>query len=370
MAFRIKGSHIVALAIAAGITGWMYTGNVVMGGKASGDGVTIVEREAKRSAELFKVRYVSVQPEQRLESLVVRGQTKASAVVPVRAQVSGILINRLVEKGDMVTKDQIVCKVDIGARSAKLAWSQAQFAKAKADHDANTKLVEKGFVSKNRLKTTKAALDAAIAEIANAKLILERSEIRANASGIVQDPIAEVGDMLTVGAACVTLVQSDPIKFTGQISERDINKVRIGANASIELITGKVVEGVVRYIAPSADTRTRTFLTEITIPNSQRTIRDGMTARANIKLPVVQAYRLSPSWLTLSDEGEIGVRTINDESIVNFVEVELIAQTKTGFWVQGLEPGTRVITLGQDFVVANEKVEAVAEVLSTAGIKQ
>lgn len=371
MAFKIKGSHIVAIVIAASISGWMYTGSMVVGGQSPEEGaVPIAKREAERSSELFKVRYVSVKPEPWLNNLIVRGQTKASAVVPVRAQVSGILLDRLVKKGDYVSKNQIVCKVDVGARVAQLAKFQAKYAKVEADHTANSKLVEKGIVSRNLLKTMKASLDAAKAEIAEAKLKLERSDIRANASGIVQDPVAEVGDMLSIGSSCVTLVQSDPIKFTGQISERDIGKVEVGAAASIELISGKVVSGMVRYISPSADSRTRTFLTEIEIPNTHGNIRDGMTALAKIKLPTVDAYRLSPSWITLSDEGEIGVRTVDQNSIVDFVPIEIVAQTKDEFWIRGLQPGSKVISLGQEYVVVGEKVEAFDETINTAGIKQ
>jgi len=349
----------------------MYTGSIVVGGQSSGEGaVPIVEREKERSAKLFKVRYVNVQPEQRLEELIVRGRTQAWAIVSLRAQVQGTLVDRLVNKGDLVSIGQIVCKVDAGARVAQLAQAEAQLATASAEFESNSTLAKKGIISTNRLKTLRAALDAAKARIAEAKLNLERSDIRANASGIVQDPIAEVGDMLSVGGTCVTLVQSDPMKFAGQISERDIDKVAVGSKASIRLVSGVIVEGVVQYISPSADAQTRTFLTEITIPNSDGKIRDGVTARAQIKLPPVQAYRLSPSWITLSDDGDIGVRTVDNEGIVNFVKLELIAQTKTGFWVLGLEPGAKVITLGQEYVISGEKVEAVADVLNTAEATQ
>jgi len=371
MAFKIKGSHVVALVISAGISGWMYTGGIVIGGQPpEGGSIPIDKREAKRSSDLFKVRVVKVEPEPWQDKLVVRGQTKASALVPVRAQVDGILLQRLVNKGDKVSKNQVVCKVDVGSRAAHLARVQAQFTKAEADHTANSKLVEKGIVSRNMLNTMKASLDAAKAEISEAKLKLERSDIRANAAGVVQDPIAEVGDMLSVGSACVTLVQSDPIKFTGQISERDVDKIEIGAFAEIELISGKIVSGNVRYISPSADSKTRTFLTEIEIPNKSREIRDGLTARANIKLPEVQAYQISPAWITLSDDGAIGVREVDKNSVVHFVPIQIISQKKNAFWVRGLEPGSQIISLGQEFVIAGEKVEAKLETSKTAGIVQ
>ncbi|MCF6320348.1 MAG: efflux RND transporter periplasmic adaptor subunit [Rhizobiaceae bacterium] len=371
MAFKIKGSHVVAVVIAAAIGGWMYTGNIVVGGQSSGEGaVSISEREAELSSKLFKVRYVRVQPQQRLEELVVRGRTQASAIVPVRAQVSGTLMERLVNKGDAVSADQIVCKVDAGARAAQLAQAEAQLANATVEYDSNSTLVKKGIVSKNRLKTLQASLDAAKAGIAEAKLNLERSQIRANASGIVQDPIAEVGDMLSVGGTCITLVQSDPMKFAGQISEREIDKVEVGSKASIRLVSGVIVEGTVKYISPSADAQTRTFLTEIDIANRDGKIRDGVTAQAKIELQPVEAYRLSPAWMTLSEDGNIGVRTVDEEGIIQFVELELIAQAKDGFWVRGLEPGTRVVTLGQEYVISGEKVEAVPEKLNTAEVSQ
>ncbi|MCP4183270.1 MAG: efflux RND transporter periplasmic adaptor subunit [Hyphomicrobiales bacterium] len=371
MAFEINGSHIVAIVIASGISAWMYTGGVVIGGQPpEGGSIPINEREAKRASDLFRVRTVHVKPESWQDELVVHGQTKATAVIPVRAQVGGILLQRLVNKGEKVSKNQVVCKVDVGSRAAQLARVQAQFTKAEADHTANLKLVKKGIVSRNMLNTMKASLDAAKAEIAEAKLKLERSDIQANAGGIVQDPIAEVGDMLSVGSVCITLVQSDPVKFAGQISERDIDKVRIGAVADIELISGKKISGKVRYISPSADNKTRTFLTEIEIPNKNHEIRDGLTARANIKLAEIEAYRVSPSWITLSDDGTIGVRTVDKNSIVRFVSIEIVSQKKDAFWVHGLKPGSRIISLGQEFVVDGEKVEAVPETKKTAGMVQ
>jgi len=397
MAFNIRSSQIVALAIAAGIGGWIYTGSIVVGGQPSGEGIrSIAERESERDTQLFKVRYKTVEPVPYGETLSVRGQTTNAATVQIRAQVSGTLIERHVNKGDRVSENQLVCSIETGARAAQLAKSEAMFAQAQsdyeanstlvekgivsknealfaqaqADYEANSTLVEKGIVSKNKLKSLKASLDAATAAIAEATLQLERSEIHANASGIVQDPIAEIGETLSVGSVCVTLVQSDPIKFAGQISERDIDKVKVGAQAIVKLISGMSAEGTVSYISPSADSSTRTFLTEIEIPNSSEKIRSGMTARANIKLPVVEAYPISPSWVTLADSGALGVRVVGENSMVEFVELELIAQTQSGFWVTGLKPGTKVITLGQNYVVAQEKVSASVDTLQTAGTSQ
>jgi multidrug efflux system membrane fusion protein len=358
MAFRIKGSHIIAIALAGGLGWWMATGDMKMGGESDPDNgtPTIAEREAERGSELFKVRHVPIVAETRSELILVRGRTQADAVVTVRAETAGVLEQRLVAKGDTVTSGDLVCVIERGAREAQLAQARAQLVQAETEFNANNQLKKKGFASENRLTALKASVDAAKAGVAAAETEFKRTEVHANASGVVQDPIAEVGDMLTMGDPCVTLIDTDPMLFTGQVSERDINKITPGMAARVRLISGEGVDGTIRYIAPSADPQTRTFAIEIEI-GSGSNLRDGMTAEARIKLPAGDAFRILPSWVTLGDDGTIGVRTVGEDDVVRFVPVQIVAQEKNGFWITGPKNGDRIITLGQEYVIAGEKVE-------------
>jgi multidrug efflux system membrane fusion protein len=357
MAFRIKGSHVIAIAIAAGIALWMVTGEFRLGGRSDSaeNMAPIAVREAARDSALFKVRHVPLVSRLRSESILIRGRTKADSVVSIRAETAGILQERLVAKGDRVAKGDLVCRIERGVREAQLAQASAQLAQAQSEYDANSDLKKKGFASQNKLTGLAAALDAAKAGLAAAQQEIERTDIRANADGVVQDPVAEVGDMLSMGATCVTLVNTDPMLFTGQISERDIARISTGMAASVSIISGETVEGNIRYIAPSADPQTRTFMTEIEIDGHSE-LRDGMTAEARIALASDTAFAVSPSWITLDDDGTIGIRIVNAEDIVEFVKVQIIAQEKDGFWISGPREGDRIITLGQEYVVAGEKV--------------
>ena len=65
--------------------------------------------------------------------------------------------------------------------------------------------------------------------------------------------------------------------------------------------------------------------------------------------------------MTLADDGRVGVRAVGADQKVEFVPVKIIAQEDGVAWVNGLTPGLKVITLGQNFVAAGEKVEAVTE---------
>ena len=204
MGFKIRGSHLFALAIAVGIAGWMATGTVEIGGQQNAGETTppIVAREAERSSELFKVRYVPLLPETRDENLVVRGRTEADAIVPIRVETGGILKTRRFDKGDAVKNGDVVCEIDTAWREAKVAQAEAQLAQAELDFESNRELSERGFSSKAKLQQMKAALEAAKAVLTETRIELQRTQVTANANGTVQDPIAETGDMLKSGDVC------------------------------------------------------------------------------------------------------------------------------------------------------------------------
>ena len=90
-----------------------------------------------------------------------------------------------------------------------------------------------------------------------------------------------------------------------------------------------------------------------------------MTASALVQLDGSEAYRVKPSWLTLNDGGEIGVRVVDDNDVVSFRQLRIVAHTPETMWVTGLQPGSRVITVGQDYVIPGQTVEPVADVAAS-----
>lgn len=370
MAIKIRAKHVVALAITAAIAGWMATGDIKLGGKSGATAAPIAEREAERSAELMRVRFLPLEPQPRVEQVLVRGRTQADTIVPVRAETAGILQKRLVDKGDRVNTGDLVCTIESGAREAEVARAKASLVQAEADYDANEALNKKGFAAENRLKQYRAALDAARAGLAQVEWELGKTMIHAKASGIVQDPIAEAGDVLTMGDTCITLIDPDPMLFIGQVSERDVAKVTTGQAAMVSLVTNETIEGEVKYVAPSADPQTRTFRVEIAIANADGSIRDGLTASATVELEPSIAYLVNPSWISLADDGRIGLKVLDDADTVEFAPVKILAQTKEGFWVSGPPQDRRVITFGQEYVLGGQKVVAIPDPLLEAATNQ
>lgn len=361
MAFRINKSYLTATLILIGIGAWMGTGTLNIGGQASAsaDAKSIAEREGS-ALQKVPVRAVKLTATERQRQLEVRGRTEADAKLSVRAETSALVRERFVELGDTVAPGDLLCRLNTGAREARVLQAKASVDQAQADYTANATLQKRGFASDNQVTALKAGLDAAKAQLQEAELELERTEIRTSVAGIVTEPLVEQGDLLSIGGVCATLIDTNPMLVTGQVSERDIGNLFIGQEAEISVITGENRAGVISYISPAADAATRTFRVDLEISNDDNSLRDGVTATANIPLRAVTAHRLAPSMLTLNAAGDLGVRIVNlEDSTNNFMKISVLGETTDGVWAGGLPDEVTVIYVGQEYVVDGQPVEAI-----------
>ncbi|MCB1491190.1 MAG: efflux RND transporter periplasmic adaptor subunit [Rhodobiaceae bacterium] len=355
----MRVSYIWAGLMTAAIVGWMATGEIIEGG--TGDTVANAAETADDTPEsaLQTVRVRTFHTEMRQNALLARGRTEAADRVSVLAETAGLVDTVAVDKGDRVEAGALLCRIEVGARKAHLLETEARLDQAELDLEATSKLSDKGFATAAKLRADTAAKDAAAAALAQMKLDIERLEIKAPFAGIVEAVPVEKGSLLSIGNPCATVVAMNPMRVVAQISERDIGHVSPGAMAEVSLVTGQTARGPVRYIAPAADPTTRTFRTEIEIENPDSAIREGVTADIRIGLDSVPAHRLRSSLLTLNDDGEVGVRTVDPDDMVVFMPVTVISDDTDSLWVGGLPDDVTIITVGQDYVVDGQKVKPV-----------
>jgi membrane fusion protein, multidrug efflux system len=134
----------------------------------------------------------------------------------------------------------------------------------------------------------------------------------------------------------------------------------------VVFLDGTLREGRVHYIAARADTATRTFRVEIRVPNPDRSLPSGISARVEIPVEVVRAHRVSPALVTLDDRGRLGVKTVEDDDRVTFHLIDPMRADVEGLWVTGLPERARVITVGQGFVNAGDPVRVTPEAVEPA----
>jgi len=287
---------------------------------------------------------------QQIDSAVlVRGRTQAARQVDVRSETSGLVISEPLRKGAYVEAGQLLCHLDPGTRDAMLTEAEARLAEAQINNTAAARLAEGGFASETRVVGAQATLQSAEAAVQAARKELDRLNIKAPFEGLLESDAAELGSLLQPGGQCATIIQLNPIKLVGFVPETQVNRVTVGATAGATLATGEIVQGRVTFLSRSADDTTRTFRVEMEVANDDLSIRDGQTAEIIIASDGANAHLIPGSALTLSDEGTMGVRLVEDGK-AKFAPVTLLRDTVDGVWISGLDQEVQIITVGQEYV--------------------
>ena len=165
--------------------------------------------------------------------------------------------------------------------------------------------------------------------------------------------------MVDVNTQIGTLYDLDPILVIAAVSEREVGYLTLGEAGSAKLITGATVDGTLRFIGKIAEPETRTFRIELEVPNPDLSLPAGLTADIEIPLATVPAHFVSPSVLSLADDGTLGIKIVDDDNIVRFMPVTVVADADDGIWIAGLPASITVITVGHDYVAAGQTVDPV-----------
>lgn len=344
-------SIILALLIAAGLTYWF-----VLRGAADRPMAALAGTAAEAPAEStdavdapVPVMVLPSEAQQVADFLVLRGRTTAARLVNVPAETAGLVVSQPFRKGATVEEGQLLCKIDPGARLAQLAEAEAGLAEARTESEAANQLSQKGYAAETTRVAREAQLQAAEAAVDLVKLDIERLEIHAPFSGVLESDTAELGSRLGLGDICATIIDLSSVRVLGFVSEREVDSIAVGTPASARLINGREVEGEITFISRMSDAETRTYEVEVTLPNADGQIRDGMTAELRIPLPAETAHLIPQTALTLNDEGELGVRLVEGDS-TRFQPVTLLRDERRGVWVSGLPEKTEIVVVGQEFV--------------------
>jgi multidrug efflux system membrane fusion protein len=330
---------------------------------AKAEAATAAEKEKKpgTASEVPAVQVRLITAEARKQDHVVRGQTEALRKVIVRAETAGKVAAIRADRGTPVRAGDTICELAVDERSAMLKQARAVMKQRQLEYDASRQLRDKGFRSETALAGDQAEFEAAAAQVERMENELDNTKLRAPFEGIVDARMADVGDYLSPGQPCAMVIDQDPFLVVGQASEKDVTAINKGDSGWAMLVSGERIDGKVRFVSKSADSATRTFRVELEIPNPQGKIRDGITAEMHVSGREVQAHRISPAILALDEKGHIGVRIVDDKKKVQFVPVEIVADTPEGIWVSGLPAKATVITVGQDYVSAGQEVRATEE---------
>jgi multidrug efflux system membrane fusion protein len=356
----LNRSHLIAGLIGFAVCVWLATGLFSGDEKAS-------ETPAAAEPAVPAVQVVDLAAELHERRVVLFGRTEAQRKVQVRAETGGQVVEKVAEKGQVVKAGDVLVRLDMEDRSARLREAEALVEQWQAKAQASASLARSGYAAAVQRAEDAAALEAARARLEAIKLEIERTEIHAPFDGVVDDIVVEVGDYVDAYDQVALVVDLDPIKIVAQVTEQNADGVRIGREAAVRLITGTTTGGAISYVARTGDPATRTFRVEISAANGDARIAEGVTAEVVMPAGQMLAHLVSPAILTLNDSGAVGVKVVDDEDRVQFLPIKIVDDTSEGMWISGLPERARLITVGQEFVRDGQHVRPVATAPRTPG---
>lgn len=353
----MKKSYIIAGILALALTGWVLGGYYM---KASETKVADAPAVADSAPPMtVSVRTEEAQPVSQV--IIAQGQAEPNRTVIVRAETMGRVVDLMADEGSLVKTGDVLVRLEENDRQARIDHAEARLRELQSAYDAAHKLGKKGYQTQRQSDQLFSSLQSAKAELEKALIEFDRLEITAPFDGTVLSTPVELGAYIDTNGEVATIVDNNPLVAHVEIMQQKVAGLKVGQPASVKFATGQEREGKIRYIAPRADERTRTFRVEIELDNPGDEIPSGISVEAKIPTGSIVAHYVSPASLSLNSAGKLGVKTVGNDDRVVFNEASIVTSDANGAWVTGLPEKARIITLGQGYVRVGERVKVAEE---------
>jgi RND family efflux transporter MFP subunit len=283
--------------------------------------------------------------------------------------VRGQVIARLESLDVKATRDQAAANVNVAR--ANIAQVKAEREDAERQLRRTGELLAQRFVSqaaydeaqarfdkaRAAVGSAEAALVAAEANLRAADVAVEQTLIRAPFDGVVLTKNANVGDTITpfsqaldTKGAVVTMADMSTLEVEADVSESNLQKVKVGQPCEIELdaIPGVRFEGRVNRVVPTVDRSKATVMTKVSFAELDPRILPDMSARVAFLSREIRPEEraaivaVNPAAVTTRNGRQV-VFAVRDEKAV---ETPVQLGVKLGDLIEikeGVRPGDKVV---------------------------
>ena len=298
----------------------------------------------------------------RYDVLRLTGSLMADEKSSVASNTSGIAAEIRVDRGSLVEKGDVLVQIDPADAKNKLAEGQAmldelkarlgidenmsgfnpedepevRLAKASADLAASNLRRAKGLIAKQvisneafdqtqteyelaaqryrqslfQIKQAYQVCKTAQIKLAILKKAVDDTTIRAPFDGWVAERLVSVGEQISSGMQAtkvVTLVRIDPLRLSLTVPQQDVGRIQPKqlVRFHVDSFPDRVFEAHVRFIAPVVTNDTRSMVVEAVAHNTDRALRPGMFATAELELARQQPGVVAPA-SAVRRTGEVG----------------------------------------------------------------
>eukprot|EP01118_Nematostelium_gracile_P014967 TRINITY_DN5919_c0_g1_i2.p1 TRINITY_DN5919_c0_g1~~TRINITY_DN5919_c0_g1_i2.p1 ORF type:complete len:398 (-),score=74.66 TRINITY_DN5919_c0_g1_i2:233-1426(-) len=306
----------------------------------------------------------------------------------IRPQVSGALDKVFVNEGALVKQGQPLFKINeqpfleaMNNAKATLQSAQAAAQNAKLEVEKLTPLVANNVVSEFQLKSAKAAHQAALASveqakagIATAKINLGYTLIKAPVTGYVgrlpkkqgslisaEDPIplTRLSDAHDVHVY-FSLSEDDFINFNERYAGKTVaERIRNIPGVSLMLADNTIYpfKGKLDMIDGQFDKQTGAITLRATFPNENGVLRSGNTGRVQMTMTHEDALSV-PQEATMEIQDKIFIFSVGKDNKVSKQPITVLGTSGTNYLVRnGIKAGDRIVLKGIESLKDGEVIQ-------------
>lgn len=326
------------------------------------------EEGAPERAQAVTVATVELKPFQR--EMSIAGEARPTRDIQVYAPASGVrILAFLVEEGAYVRAGQPLARLDAGVAQAQTLAAQAgvkeaetSALRARAEAARAESVRESGALSTEAIdarlaqaEAAEARLAAAKAQLAEVNARLQGGYVRAPAAGLVLSRSAQLGAPVD-GKALFRIAGDNKLEVGVEVGEADMLAMKPGQRATFRLVDGTEMEGRLRRIPASIDSRTRTGEAVFDLPSNPK-LRAGMFLRGQADLPSAASAAAPQAAIVFETSGAY-VFVVDADNVVRRTQVKVGGRNGDDVAIlAGLEVGQRIATGGAAFLSDGDKIK-------------
>jgi len=321
----------------------------------------------KPEVDFFQAKSITGEIEKKYPGII-----EGTVNVDIKAQVSGYLEAIYVKEGDYVTKGQSLFKIKADVYAEQVNNSRAAYksalanlANAKLEIEKIKPLVDAKVYSDMQLKTAQANYDAASAQAAQAKAALGSSQLNADFS-LIKAPVSgyisripnRVGNLVTptdtVPLTILSEINTVFVYFS--LSEADYlefsKDAKSNQTVSLILADGSVYEhqGKLEVASGNVDRTTGSIALKAIFSNPKKQLRSGGSARVVLNSSLTSVITV-PMASVKDIQDKFFVYVLKEGNKVAMVPVEIGGSAGTDYFVKsGVKSGDKIALNGIDLL--------------------
>lgn len=363
MGTKLKKGRYITAVIVAGLTFTIFSGSAYTKEKAPADKNLIVLDAA--SLKMADIQVVTLQPRVLAYLIPAPGEVipNANLTTKVTTRVPAQVIQRYVQEGQHIKTGQPLVdlsSVDMAKTQGDLLLATQEWERVKSlGKDAiSAKRYSEAQVAYQHAYSTALAYGMTEAEIND---ILQKQKpsaakgefkLLAPRDGTVFNINFTEGELVETGRVLLQVVEESTVWIDAKLPSDLVKPVKVGDPARI-IVSGRTVTGNVIQIHHQLDEITRTRSIRLEVPNPDDLLHPGQYVNCQIESGQTKPVLALPvDSILRTPDGDWAVYIEKQPGKFQQVEVKMGEVIDNQAIIEGIIPGTRVVTKGAFFVHA------------------